>query len=166
MTGDAHPRGLPWRATRTALAAAVFFLAAVSARALLGSCSFSVVTGVSFGNYDPLNATPLDQTGTIVFACTGLIPLQTVTVDLSTGSSGSYAVRTMVRGAGTLNYNLFLDPTRTAIWGNGMPGTVHFGPVLLVNGVNETLTIYGRIPAQQTSPVGNYTDTVVATINF
>jgi len=166
MTRETGSRGRLWRALRAAFAAAVFFLVAVSARALLGSCSFSVVTGVSFGNYDPLNATPLDQTGTIVFACTGLVPLQTVTVDLSTGSSGSYAVRTMGHGAGTLNYNLYFDPTRLSIWGNGTPGTVHFGPVLLVNGVNQTLTIYGRIPAQQTSPVGAYTDTVVATINF
>ncbi len=41
-----HSRGHLWRVMRGGLAAAEFLLAAASARTLLGSCSFSVVTGV------------------------------------------------------------------------------------------------------------------------
>jgi spore coat protein U-like protein len=165
MRSETRSCGRPWRAMRAALAAASLLLVPISARAL-GSCSFSVVTGVSFGSYSALNATPVDQTGTITFQC-NLLFLQTLTIDLSNGNSGTYAFREMRKaGSGTLRYNLYLDATRTQIWGDATGGTVHFGPFLPVLNFNHTVTIYGRIPAQQASPVGSYTDTVVATINF
>ena len=164
MRRETQSRGRPWRAMRAALAAAGFLLAAVSARAL-GSCSISTVSGVSFGSYDALNANPLDQTGSISYQCSTLY-IGTVTVDLSTGGSGTYSSRQMQKGAATLGYNLFRDATRTTVWGNGTGGTSRYGPVVPLLGIPVTLTIYGRIPARQTSPVGAYTDTVVATINF
>ena len=163
MRRETQSRGRPWRATRAALAAAGFLLAAVSARAL-GSCSISTVSGVSFGSYDALNANPLDQTGTISYQCSTLY-VGTVTVDLSTGGSGSYSPRRMQKAAATLQYNLYRDATHLLVWGNGTGGTSRFGPVVPILGLPQTLTIYGRIPAGQASPVGNYTDTVVATIN-
>jgi spore coat protein U-like protein len=147
------------------VAAALFLLTAVSARAL-GSCSFTVVTAVSFGSYEALNTIPLDQTGSLTFNCS-LLALQTLTIDLSKGNSGTYAFREMRKaGGGTLHYNLYLDATRTQIWGDATGGSVHFGPYLPLLNQDHTVTIYGRIPAQQASPTGAYTDTVVATINF
>ena len=146
-------------------AAVLLLLGAVSARAL-GSCSFSVVAEVSFGNYDALNTNPLDQTGSITFNCS-LLALQTLTVDLSKGHSTTYASRQMQKsGGGTLSYNLYLDAARTQVWGDATGGTVHFGPYLPLLGQDHTVTIYGRVPARQASPTGAYTDTVVATINF
>lgn len=155
----------PGRAMRAALAAAGLLLAAVSARAL-GSCSFNVATGVSFRNYDPLNTIPLDQTGSITFRC-DLLVAQTITIDLSPGNSGAYASREMRKiGGGSLQYNLYRNALRTLIWGDGTGGSVHFGPFLPVPDLDQTVTIYGRIPARQASPVGAYTDTVMVTINF
>jgi spore coat protein U-like protein len=164
MTRDTQSRRSRWRAARTALAAVLFLLAAVSARAL-GSCTFTVVTAVSFGSYDALNTNPLDQTGSVTFNCS-LLALQTLTIDLSKGNSGTYASREMRKSGGTLLYNLYLDPTRTQIWGDATGGSVHFGPYLPLLGLDHTVTIYGRVPARQASPTGAYTDTVVATINF
>jgi spore coat protein U domain-containing protein, fimbrial subunit CupE1/2/3/6 len=165
MTRDTRSRRSRWRATRTALAAVLFLLAAVSARAL-GSCTFTVVTAVSFGSYDALNTNPLDQTGSVTFNCS-LLALQTLTVDLSKGNSATYSSREMRKGGGgTLLYNLYLDAARTLVWGDATGGTVHFGPYLPLLGQDHTVTIYGRIPARQASPAGAYTDTVVATINF
>ena len=165
MTRDTRSRERLWRAMRAALATALFLLAAGSARAL-GSCTFSVVTAVSFGSYDALNANALDQTGSVTFNCS-LLALQTLTIDLSKGNSATYSSREMRKGGGgTLLYNLYLDPARTLVWGDATAGTVHFGPYLPLLGQDHTVTIYGRIPARQASPVGAYTDTVVATINF
>jgi len=145
-----------------AMAAAAFFSART---AEAQSCSISTISGVSFGSYDALNASPLDQTGSISYQCSVLY-IGTVTVDLSTGGSGTYSSRQMHKGAATLGYNLYRDATRLLVWGNGTGGTSRYGPVVPLLGVPNTLTIYGRIPARQTSPVGAYTDTVVATINF
>jgi spore coat protein U-like protein len=144
-----------------AVAAAFFVASAAEAQ----SCSISTVSGVSFGSYDALNASPLDQTGAISYQCS-ILYIGTVTVDLSTGGSGTYSSRQMHKGAATLGYNLYRDAARTTVWGNGTGGTSRYGPVLPLLGIPNTLTIYGRIPGRQTSPVGAYTDTVVATINF
>ena len=141
--------------------AAAFFTAE---RATAQSCSISAVTGVSFGSYDALNGSPLDQTGSITYQC-GILYLGTVTIDLSPGS-GTYSSRQMRAGAYVLGYNLYRDAARNLVWGNGTGGTSRYGPVLPLLGIPTTLTIYGRIPARQPSPIGSYTDTVVATLNF
>jgi spore coat protein U-like protein len=145
-----------------AAVAAAFFVATT---ATAQSCSITAVSGVSFGSYDALNTSPLDQTGSITYEC-NILYVGTVTVDLSTGGSGTYSSRQMHKGADSLQYNLYLDATHLLILGNGTGGTSLFGPVVPLLGIPNTLTIYGRIPAHQSSPVGAYTDTVVATINF
>lgn len=164
MSRKTYFGGWTGRAIRTAVAAAAFLAAAASARAQ-ASCTFNAVSGVSFGAYDALNTSPLDQTGSVTFQCTGL-GAGTVTVDLSAGNSGSYAAREMRKGTDPLQYNLYRDASRTQIWGDATAGTFHFGPFAPADGVDETVTIFGRILARQPSPVGAYTDTVVATINF
>jgi spore coat protein U-like protein len=163
MNRTMHLGGGTGRAVRTAVAAAALLLTAVAARAQ--SCLISTVGGVSFGSYDALNASPLDQTGSMTYEC-NILFVGTVTVDLSPGGSGTYFSRQMQKGADSLQYNLYLDATRLLIWGNGTGGTSRYGPVLPLLGLPNTLTIYGRIPARQASPIGAYTDTVVATINF
>jgi spore coat protein U-like protein len=34
------------------------------------------------------------------------------------------------------------------------------------NGTSQVFTIYGQIPANQTSPIGTYSDSVTATVYF
>ena len=159
------PRLRLWtrRGSLTLAAAALAFF--TTAPGAAQSCSISTISGVSFGNYDALNASPLDQTGSISYQCS-IFYVGTVTVDLSAGGSGTYFPRKLHKGAALLQYNLYLDATRLQIWGNGTGGTSRFGPVVPLLGIPNTLTIYGRIPTNQASPVGAYTDTVVATINF
>lgn len=163
MSRKTHWGGGTGRAIWTVVAAAAFLAAAASARAQ--TCTFNTVSGVSFGSYDALNTSPLDQTGSVTFQCTGL-GAGTVTVDLSAGISGSYAAREMRKGTDPLQYNLYRDASRTQIWGDATAGTFHFGPFAPADGVAETVTIFGRVPARQASSVGAYTDTVTATINF
>jgi spore coat protein U-like protein len=148
---------------RATVAATALLLAAGAVRAQ--SCTLNTVSGVSFGSYDALETGPLDQTGSVTFECDVLF-LGTVAVDVSTGSSGTFAFREMRNGGHSLRYNLFLDATRSQIWGDGTSESSRFGPALPLLGIPQTLTIYGRIPARQSSPVGAYTDTVTATINF
>jgi spore coat protein U-like protein len=163
MSPGARFRRWAPRGWLTLAAASLAFFTAAPGTAQ--SCSISTVSGVSFGSYDALNVSPLDQTGSISYQCSVLY-IGTVTVDLSAGGSGTYFPRQMHKGAALLPYNLYRDATRLLIWGNGTGGTSRFGPVAPLLGLPQTLTIYGRIPAHEASPVGAYSDTVVATINF
>ncbi|MGI0490962.1 spore coat U domain-containing protein [Alkalinema pantanalense CENA528] len=130
------------------------------------SCSIESVVGVNFGAYDVFNSAPNDSTGSITYRCTEVAP-GTITIDISQGNSGSFATRQMRQGSDSLNYNFYLDPTRTTVWGDGSSGTSQYGPVAPGENVSTSIPVYGRIPAQQTSvPVGNYSDTVSITINF
>ncbi len=141
---------------------------AKAACAPLSLCSCTVTaTGVSFGNYNVVNASPTDSTGSVRVRCTLLVALAgSFTVDLSTGS-GTYAQRTLHNGAPVLEYNLYTDVARTQIWGNGSGGsfriTRNFTALL---SVDQTMTVYGRIRAGQNVPAGSYSDTIIVTVTY
>ena len=133
-------------------------------RAEAASCGFNSVTSVVFGGYDVFSSTPNDGVGQLVFQCTVFQLLDTIQINLSTGSSNTYSARTMQKGSDTLSYQLYLDPARTQVWGDKSSGTVAF-----TQGINllaTTVPIYGRIPARQNAKAGDYTDTVVITLMF
>jgi spore coat protein U-like protein len=119
------------------------------------------VVGVSFGNYDPFSNVAQESAGNVSVTC----DIGTIyTVTLSPGG-GTYASRTMTGPGIPLSYNLFTDPTRVLVWGDGTSGT------LAVPGTSTGLAatnhaVYGRIPARQNVPVGSYADTVIVTVTF
>lgn len=135
----------------------------------LSACSCSVTTtGVSFGSYDPLSQVDNGSTGTIRVVCTLILSLAgSFTIDLSTGASGSYAQRSLKKGASTLAYNLFADSAYSQVWGNGTGGSTQvsqsFSALLIVD---RTLTVYGRIPAGQNVSAGAYADTIIVTVTY
>jgi len=137
--------------------------------ALLQSCSVSA-TAVNFGIYDPLAGSAAQATGTVAVDCQVLLLGLFVswTVTLSTGSSGGYVTRQLQSGANTLSYNLYTNPARTSVWGDGSNGTsVASANIFLIVGPNTTnYTVYGNIPAAQDRPAGNYTDTVTVTMTY
>jgi spore coat protein U-like protein len=126
------------------------------------NCSIST-TPVAFGSYDPIvtNAvTPLDGTGTVVVTCTKGAGSR---IDLGQGSNYS-AARRMAGGTDFLTYELYVDSTRTTVWGSGAGSgqTIAAAP----NKNPRTFTVYGRVAAGQDVGAASYADTVVATINF
>jgi spore coat protein U-like protein len=120
-------------------------------------CLLNVIN-VSFGAYDTLSPVNSDITGSISVTCDVETSGQ---VSLSAGL-GTFAARQMLSGSNALLYNLYLDPTRLTVWGDGSPGT----SLLNVGGTGGTYTVYGRIPAQQNVPVGEYGDTITVTLTF
>jgi spore coat protein U-like protein len=133
---------------------------ALTAHSACGACTVGV-TGVVFGNYDPFSNVAQVSAGNVSVTC----DIGTIyTITLSPGS-GTYASRAMTGPGIPLSYNLFTDPTRVLVWGDGTSGT------LAVPGTSTGLTatnhaVYGRIPARQNVPVGSYTDTVIVTVTF
>lgn len=123
-------------------------------------------SNLSFGNYSAASPTADTATTNIRVRCQGggANTLPPFTLDLSTGSSGSYLPRKMFRLLVPLSYNLYLTAAYATVWGNGTGGT---GNVAHAGGVNSIdFTVYGRIPAGQYVNAGNYSDSITATVTY
>lgn len=142
---------------------------AQAACAPLSFCSCTVTTtGVAFGSYDPIASVNNDSAGSIRVRCTLLAALAgSYTIALSTGGAPSFDLRRMANGGSLLRYNLYTDAARSQIWGDGTGATqtVTNGFLALL-AVDQTTSVYGRIPAGQNVAAGSYADTVVVTITF
>jgi spore coat protein U-like protein len=146
----------------TMLLATAAVLIAVSAAE--AACTITT-TAVSFGSYNVFAGSADDGTGQITYRCTGPRP-PLVTIQLDKGGSPSFSPRQMRRGSEVLNYNLYLDSTRSTIWGDGTGGTQTYSRSNPPNGQNINLSVFGRIPAGQDVSAGTYSATVTATIFF
>lgn len=132
-------------------------------------------TAADFGSYDVFAAAADTTTGTIVVTCakTAGDPASvsvSYTIGAATGSSNSYATRTMKNGTNSLAYNLYTTSALSIIWGNGLSSTAIFpGSFSLTNAApskNRTHTTFGRVPALQDVAVGTYNDNLLVTITF
>ena len=113
----------------TPIAAGVLLALAGAAHAVTKNDLFQVTATVSkncvinaadlnLGTFDGTN--DLAASSDISVRCTSGT---TYSVDLSAGSSGGYAARTMVFGPDTLTYNLYTDAAHTTVWGDTTGGT-------------------------------------------
>ena len=127
------------------------------------ACTISA-TSVNFGTYNVFNGSDVDSTGTVTYRCNG--SAHNITVGLTQGASATFNPRKMQKGAEVLNYNLFVDASRTSIWGDGTSGTSQYQIGNPPNNTNVNLTVYGRVPAGQDVSAGSFSDTVTAVINF
>ncbi len=91
-------------------------LALLAPRADALTCTFGAVTGVSFGAYDVFGAGPTKAVGSITYSCRNVNKANLMTMDLSTGSSGTFANRTLRSGANVLTYNLYSTAANTQVW--------------------------------------------------
>lgn len=152
------------RVGRLAAALAGLALAAVPARAAI-RCSITSVSPVAFPAYNVFSARPNDAQGSVTYSCRG-VGQDTVTIELSTGESGSFSPRRMRRASEPLAYNLFLDAGRGTIWGDGGGGTGRYGPIQPPNNSPVVVFVFGRIPPAQNVSPGMYADSVILTLNF
>jgi spore coat protein U-like protein len=143
------------------LALAIGTLYAADAHAQ--ACTISA-TSVNFGTYNVFNGSDVDSTGTVTYRCNGAA--RNITVGLTQGASATFNPRQMQKGAEVLSYNLFLDASRTNIWGDGTSGTAVYSIGDPPNNTNVNLTVYGRVQAGQDVSAGSFSDTVTAVINF
>jgi spore coat protein U-like protein len=128
------------------------------------NCTISTAA-LAFGSYDPVVAhasANLDGSGTVIVACTkGAV----ATVGLGLGSNASGSTRRMTNGASEfLTYELYQNAGRTTVWGNSGSGL--YSPGAAPSKTARNFTVYGRVAANQDVVAGNYSDTVVATVNF
>jgi spore coat protein U-like protein len=128
-------------------------------------------SAMSFGAYNVLSLVPLDSVGSITLTCTRVEGQANANVLLSIGPSqntGATNVRRMRREGGSdlLDYNLFRDAGRSAVWATGNEAVVQRVTVPASRGtVQRVLQIYGRIPPAQNVSVGNYGDSLTLTVD-
>jgi spore coat protein U-like protein len=128
---------------------------------IANSCT---ITAQGFSTvYNPQAGTDTTPNGSVTYQCTN--SGSAASIALSAGN-GTFAQRLLEDGSGDqLNYNLFYGSVSGSVWGDGSGSTVE-DTSLTQDGTVHTVTVYGDIPHSQAQPVGTYTDTVVATINF
>lgn len=144
--------------------AAALALAAPPARA--AQCSVAA-DPVLFGIHVPTAPGPTDSTGQVNVTCTGVV--HDYMMSLSPGGGGSYAQRRLASALGrSIPYQLFLDPSRTTIWGDGTGGSSPLVGSALKSRRTDSYPIYGRIPALQypLPAPGLYNDTILVTISW
>lgn len=138
-----------------AFLAAPLLLLAMPAQA--ASCRVSP-QDVHFGQYDPTSASPTETVGNITITC----DVQTA-FEIALGpGTGTYAARTMTSGANAMTYNLYSDPQRTIVWGDGGGGSNTVSAAT----VEHDFPVYGRATARQNLPAGAYTDIVTITVTY
>lgn len=147
----------------------MFAFCCAAAPASAQACSVSA-TPMSFAPYNAFSGSAVNAASTVTVHCTGLLLIGVVyDVRLGTGQSGSIPVRKMKHsvGASELDYQVYTNPARTNVWGNGTQGGTYSGIMLLgVLSRTHTHTAYSRIPASQQVEAGNYSDSPVMTIVY
>ena len=122
---------------------------------------------IAFGTYDPLSALPLDATGTVNVICDK--NNVAVRVELDRGGGGSYLPRQMRSGTLSLAYNLYVDGTRSIVFGNGGGGTQAGAGMTSAIGGGEfraQVPVYGRIAPGLDAGFGSYSDSISVSVTF
>jgi spore coat protein U-like protein len=144
-------------------------IAACASAAGAATCSVESA-GLAFGQYNPFRGQPNDSVGTISVACSGAAGTDLAyLIRIGPGSSGTLVTRTMRSSSGwALGYNLYTDPARSLVWGDGTGGTRAIGDVLTLGGIGQIRRhpVYGRTTERQNVPPGFYTDTLIVTVEF
>lgn len=126
---------------------------------------------LALGAYDVFSPYDLDSVTTFIVTCPEASSGKPQNLSISIGvsaTSGSIMDRKMRKtgGTDTLSYNLFLDATRTSIWGNnqGLDTLTEMPISPGVGRIENRVSIFGRIPAGQDVSAGQYSDNVTVTI--
>ena len=132
-------------------------------------CVVGAGTNMTFADTGYLTSATLDAQATFVVGCTkGTTPTITLSAGSNSASCPAGGTRCMRRGATAdyVNYELYSDSGRTDPWTSEQPVTGTGGVTGNAPNKDQTVTVYGRVPAQNTPTPGDYTDTVTATVTF
>ncbi len=123
-------------------------------------CTLSAGT-LNFGAI-PATSTAIDASATLTARCSAATPY---TISLNGGLTGATnpAARKMAQGGNELTYGIYSDAARSQVWGSTLNVDVVSGSG---TGNAVVIPVYGRVQQQSTPPVGTYTDTVIATVEY
>ncbi|MFT8210817.1 MAG: spore coat U domain-containing protein [Symbiopectobacterium sp.] len=139
----------------------------VNSTCLVNNLSSGTFGTLAFGQVADLNNNvdaEVGSSGLSVLCSSGTAAVLTI----GSGSNGTSSVRRLTNGAGTptlISYRLYSNSARSSEIAIG--GTLN---VPAGTGVAQTVPIYGQIVSSEQTlkypPVGNYTDTITATLTW
>lgn len=130
---------------------------------IVADCTIGA-NGMDFGQNQGVLNTALTASSSINVTCTNTTPYN---VGLSAGTgTGSNGTTRYMSGTGanngTVRFNLYQQPGAGS-WGNTQGTDTLSGTG---TGAQQTLTVYGEVPSQQTPAPDTYKSTVTATVYF
>lgn len=163
---------------RTALAVALLAVAPL-ASAATDPASAEIDVSITITNSciltaEPLNfgtrdgdelANDIEAATTLTLDCSAAETGATIAFNNGNGTGATFDSRKMKNSAGdTINYGLYIDAGYTKFAGDGTNGSTI---AIDADGSAQVIDIYGRVfSGQGPKPVGDYTDTVTATVTF
>ena len=158
---------------RHAAAAGTVHMRALIAIVLLGAPAMAIAQpgprcridaeGLEFGQYRTLDSFPNLARNRIIVDCgDDTLPAR---VTISAGNSGDPQRRAMRGGSEELIYNLYVDPARRIVAGDGSAGTAPLIPRLRLPNRNVYL-VFGEIFARQPVSGGEYSDRIRVDLEF
>jgi spore coat protein U-like protein len=158
---------LTLRLMASALVAATLALAAPSAAQSRRQTCNLMSSELAFGDYDVFDANPTEAVARIVVECDREASKIRPTIELSAGSSQTFARRTQISGSHALTYNIYADRGLRQIAGDGSSGTtvLHLEP-FGEGPRTKKVDLYGAIDPRQFAPPGAYFDTIYVTLIF
>lgn len=130
---------------------------------IVADCTIAT-NALDFGQSRGVLTTAVSTTANINVTCTNTTPYN-LGLNAGTGTGSSGTTRYMSgtgSNTGTVRFNLFQAAGSTP-WGDTQ-GTDTLGGT--GNGTQQTLTVYGQIPAQNTPAPDTYKSTITATVYF
>jgi spore coat protein U-like protein len=124
------------------------------------NCAVNAST-LNFGSAGVLRSA-VDATSSIIVTCTNALPY-TIALDGGLSGASNPTQRVMSQASQNITYGLYRDSARAQPWGDSAGTNTAAGTG---SGLAQTVTVYGRVPAQTTPSPGTYSDTVVVTISY
>ncbi len=148
---------------RITLAAAAM-LALGAGRAHAQICT-AMATGVAFGSYDASSPAPTDSIGYVTVACSGT-GAQAISYRIALAQTG--AGRRLAGPGQAADYQLYMDPAHTQVWGDctGRTSCISGTLVLGRSTVRRNYPIYARMPARQLVRPGGLADMVMVVLSY
>jgi spore coat protein U-like protein len=122
------------------------------------NCSVTT-TAVAFGTY---TGAVNNAQGAINVTCTDTTPYN-IKLDQGGATGATVTTRAMTGGGSTLNYALYSNAGMTTNWGQTIGTDTVTGTG---SGVQQVVTVYGQIAANQNVPPNSYADTVNVTVAY
>jgi spore coat protein U-like protein len=148
---------------------ALLILPLLAGLGVAATCSVST-GGAGFGSSTAFTIPTIDVVISVSVTCSGTAAESVPFTLAASSGAGSYATRHMAGSSGwTVPYNLYIDPSRSQVWGDGSGGSYTVSGSFTLAGStpeNHSITFYGRIPSGGNQWVGTVSDTVALTLTY